>query len=91
MYSYKNSNEIGHIVIKKYRKITTLINKQRAGTVEFNNWAEINCIMKKMLMGLPFGIVVILTIIMTAPMTANAGEPPTAKRCYDAGLSRWLE
>lgn len=42
--------------------------------------------MERMLTGLPFGVVSILTNIMTAPMTANAGEPPTAERCYDAGF-----
>jgi hypothetical protein len=41
--------------------------------------------MKRMLSGLLFGVVSILTIMMTAPMTAKAGEPPTAERCYDAG------
>lgn len=39
-----------------------------------------------MLTGLPFGVVSILTNMMTAPMTTNAGEPPTAERCYDAGF-----
>jgi hypothetical protein len=36
-----------------------------------------------------FGVVSILTIMMTAPMTTKAGEPPTAERCYDAGY-RWI-
>jgi hypothetical protein len=40
-----------------------------------------------MLRGQSIGVVSILTIMMTAPMTAHAGEPPTAERCYDVGYS----
>jgi hypothetical protein len=42
--------------------------------------------MKKALIGLSFGIVGISTIMMTALMPTNGGEPLTAERCYDAGF-----
>ena len=53
--------------------------------VDSNNPVE-NCIMKKVLIALSFGIIGILTIMMTALMPANAGEPLTAERCYDTGF-----
>jgi hypothetical protein len=59
---------------------------KRAETDELNNWAEISCVMKRMVMGLLLGVASILTMMITVPMTANAGEPPTAERCYDTGF-----
>ena len=41
--------------------------------------------MERMIRALPFGVVGTLTIMMTPPTSANAGEPPTAERFYYAG------